>query len=73
MMNGKDYTISALEKSVRFNLNKNQLHIMHVWAFAYHEARKSNFMSIAADRYRFNLRKQKLEELLLKIGFFSKQ
>lgn len=45
---------------------------MHVWTFAYHEARKSEWMRFAADRYRFELRKKQLEAMLVKIGFFSR-
>lgn len=45
---------------------------MHVWSFAYHAARKSDWMRIAADRHRFDLRKQKFEAMLVKIGFFSR-
>lgn len=59
-------------KSVCFDLNVKTLH-MHVWTLAYHEARKSDWNRINADRYRFELRKEKLEALLNKIGFFSRQ
>ena len=44
---------------------------MHVWSFAYNDARKSEWVRIAADRYRFDLRKRILESKLEKIGFFS--
>lgn len=46
---------------------------MYVWTFAYHKARKNDLARIAADRFRFNLRKLKLEAMLAKIGFFSRQ
>lgn len=59
-------------KKVRFNPNVKILN-MHVWAFAYREARKSNWMRIIADRYRFELRKKRLEAMLNKIGFFSRK
>lgn len=58
------------KKKVSFDSNIKVLN-MYAWKFAYHEARKSNWMSIAADRYRFELRKQKLEAMLTKISFFS--
>lgn len=60
------------KKRVSFD-SKIQILNMHVWTFAYHEARKSNWMKFAADRYRFELRKQKIEVMLNKIGFFSRQ
>lgn len=56
-------------KKIRFDPNVKILH-MHVWSFAYHNARKNNWTSIAADRYRFELRKQKLQKKLDEIGFF---
>lgn len=59
-------------KRVRFNSNVEILN-MHVWVFAYNEARKSEWMRIAADRYRFELRKKKMEALLAKIGYFSRK
>lgn len=58
-------------KSVSFDPNVKILN-MHVWTFAYHEARKGDWMRIAADRYRFELRKQKFEAMLAEIGFFSR-
>lgn len=57
-------------KSVEFDPNI-KIFYMHVWKFAYREARKSNWMSVAADRYRFELRKVKMESMLTKINFFS--
>lgn len=57
-------------KKVRFVSNV-KIHHMYVWPFAYHEARKSDWMRIAADRYRFELRKQRLEAMLAKIGFLD--
>lgn len=56
-------------KSVSFDPNVKIRH-MHVWTFAYREARKSDWSRIAADRYRFELRKEKLEAVLTKIDFF---
>lgn len=58
-------------KRVNFDSNVKILH-MHVWTFAYNDARKSEWMRIRADRYRFDLRKQRMEEMLTKIGFFSR-
>lgn len=81
MMNGKDCTILVLrnninnekkKKKVRFDSNVKILN-MHVWSFAYQQARKSDWMRIAADRCRFELRQQKFEEMLAKIGFFSRK
>lgn len=78
MMNGKDCTISILRKPVKegkrvsFDSNVRILN-MNVWAFAYREARKSEWKQIAADRYRFELRKQRLEAMLATIGFFSRK
>lgn len=75
MMNGKDCTPLVLRKKVKemkkvsFDSNVKILN-MHVWTFAYHEARKNDWKRIAADRYRFELRKQKIEAMLCKIGFF---
>lgn len=77
MTNGNDYTISVLRKAdaiknkkkVSFDSKINTLN-MCVWQFAYHEARKSEWMRIAADRYRFELRKRSIEAMLNKIGFF---
>lgn len=74
-MNGKDCRIMVLEKNkkkkVCFDLNVKILN-MHVWVFAYQQARKSDWMRNAADRYRFELRKEKMEVMLAKIGFFKK-
>lgn len=56
-------------KKVSFDSNV-KIFNMHVWSFAYNEARKSDWMTIAADRYRFELRKQRLEAMLATIGFF---
>lgn len=58
-------------KSVSFDSNVKILN-MYVWTFAYHEARKSDWMRFAADRYRFELRKQRLEAMLAEAGFFSR-
>lgn len=57
-------------KSVSFDPNVKTLH-MHVWTFSYREARKScDWARIAADRYRFEIRKEKTEAMLTEIGFF---
>lgn len=60
-------------KSVSFAPNVKIQH-MHVWSFAYHEARKNNinWISNILDRERFKLRKQILEEMLTEIGFFRR-
>lgn len=78
MTNGKDYTILVSRKDVKsmkkvsFDSNIKILN-MHVWSFAYNEARKNNWKTIAADRYRFDLRRQRFEAMLAKIGFFSRK
>lgn len=76
-MNGDDYIILASEKvkqkNVSFNLSENKIHNMHAWAFAYQEARKSDWLRIAANRYRFDLRKKRIEKMLAKINFFSRK
>lgn len=59
-------------KQVHFDNNIKILN-MHKWQFAYRESRKCDWMRIAADRYRFELRKQNLESELAKIGFFSRK
>lgn len=58
------------KKSVSFDFNVKILN-MHAWTFAYHEARKNDWMRIPADRYRFDLRKKMLEAMLVEIDFFS--
>lgn len=58
-------------KKVSFDPNVKILH-MHVWTFAFQKARKSDWMKIAADRYRFELRKKQMEAMLAKINFFSR-
>lgn len=58
-------------KNVRFDPNV-KVHHMHVWAFAYRAARKSNCDSNILDKMRFDLRKKILEVLLTEIGFFSR-
>lgn len=77
MMNGKDCIISVLEKNNQLKRVSFdpivKIQNLHVWSFAYHEARKSEWMRITADRYRFELRKQNIEALLAKIGFFSRK
>lgn len=71
-MNERDCTISVSEKNnkkISFNPHV-KIQNMYVWTFAYQAARKSDWMRIAADRYRFELRKKSLETKLAKIGFF---
>lgn len=58
-----------MKKRVSFDPKVKILH-MHVWTFAYREARKSDCIRNAADRFRFNLRREKLEAMLKRIGFF---
>lgn len=80
MMNGKDCTISVLGKHENIKIMKRasfdsnvKIQYLHAWSFAYREARKSEWMRHSVDRYRFDLRRQKLEALLVEIGFFSRQ
>lgn len=78
MTNEKDYTISVSRKEVeekkRVSFDSNvKILKMYVWSFAYHESRKNDWKTIAADRYRFDLRRKKFEAMLRKINFFSRQ
>lgn len=77
MMSGSDCTLSVLaknkKKTVSFNLNNNKVHNMYVWSFAYQDARKSDWLRNAADRYRFKLGKESFQIMLTKINFFSKK
>lgn len=59
-------------KRVSFDDNV-KIQNMHVWRFAYREARKYNWISAVLDRHRFELRKEILDDLLTEIGFFSKK
>lgn len=59
----------TLTKSVCFDL-KVRFQYLHVWSFAYQEARKSNWV---LDRVRFEIRKQLLNEKLERCDFFSKK
>lgn len=59
------------KKTVSFDLHV-KIQRMHVWTFAYQKARENNWISAILDRQRFELRKQILEDLLLEIGFFSR-
>lgn len=48
---------------------------MFAWSFAYRKARISDFdrVQIMLDKFRFEIKKQLLEEALNEIGFFSKK
>lgn len=59
-------------KRVSFDSNVKILN-MHAWSFAYREARKNDWKTIAADRYRFDLRRQRFEAMLATIAFFSRK
>lgn len=72
MKNNNNNNNKKKMKNVSFDSNVKILK-MCVWTFAYHEARKSDWMRNAADRYRFELRKQSFEAMLTRIGFFSRQ
>lgn len=71
MMNKKHFFNSneTTMKGVRFDPHV-KIQYMHAWAFAYREARKGDCERIAADRFRFELRKQRLQVQLAEIGFF---
>lgn len=47
--------MSQMAKHVKFNLQP-EMHHLHVWNYAYREARKGPWMRIALDRYRFKRR-----------------
>lgn len=59
-------------KRVNFD-SKVRVQQMHVWSFAYREARKSNWISNFLDRHRFEIRKQLLEDELTRVEFFSRK
>ncbi|EDV36278.1 uncharacterized protein Dana_GF12046 [Drosophila ananassae] len=54
---------SSAAKKVRFNL-KPEVHVMHVWDFAYRTARKSEWQLIARDRDRFEKRINRVAPIL---------
>lgn len=59
-------------------INTSSLHTVCVrksnWTFAYRESWKScDWMRIAAGRYRFKLRREKMEAMLVKIKNYSRQ
>lgn len=60
------------KKSVSFDSNV-RIHYMHVWTFASRKAREGDWMRNAADKFRFIIRKQKMEALLAEIGFFARK
>lgn len=51
------------EKKVRFNLNP-EVHIIRVWDFAYRQARKGEWETVARDRERFKKRIEEAESIL---------
>lgn len=59
----------TLVRSVCFDL-KVKIQYLHVWSFAYREARKSHWI---LDRERFEIRKQLLNVKLERCDFFSKK
>lgn len=59
-------------KKVSFDPVVKILH-MHVWTFAYREARKGEWERNAADRCRFKRRIKEFEPLFAKIRFFSEK
>lgn len=63
--------MNTTTKKVHFDPHVKVLH-MYAWSFAYREARKSDCERIAADRFRFKLRKQAMKAMLAEIGYFSR-
>lgn len=62
-------------KSVTFDEEKNIVHQTFVWAFAYREARKSDFQQLMLDRYRFQRRIEKIKttlDMILESNFRNK-
>lgn len=49
---------------VGFDESKNVVHTMHVWLYAYKQARKGEWGQVARDRHRFKRRIQKIEDRL---------
>lgn len=50
------------DKKVAFNLTP-KIHYLYTWEYAYHHARKSNWIQLAADRERFKQRILKFEKI----------
>lgn len=46
---------NEMKANVKFNMSP-EIHHLHVWSFAYREARIGNWSQIALDRHRFELR-----------------
>lgn len=57
---------------MHWDIKRNKILNMHVRSFAYNAARKNDWKTVAADRYRFDLRMQKFKAMLAEVGFFSK-
>ena len=53
-----------LKKTVRFS-EKIQVFRMHVWKYAYEQARKSSWRQELCDRIRFEARIQETEKMLV--------
>ncbi len=56
-----------MEKKVCFSEDKNTIHNLVVWSFAYRQSRKSDFHKLYLDRLRFERRIKDSEESLIKI------
>ncbi|KAK5646712.1 hypothetical protein RI129_005176 [Pyrocoelia pectoralis] len=57
-------TESEAMKKVTFDESQNRVYIMVVWPFAYEEARKGPWETIALDRYRFSRKIEEFNRLL---------
>ena len=53
-----------MKKSVTIDEDKNEVYLLVKWAFAYREARKSNYQQQFADRIRFRDRIMFCEKIL---------
>ncbi|KAK5648087.1 hypothetical protein RI129_002979 [Pyrocoelia pectoralis] len=51
-------------EEVIFDESRNKVHVMVVWCFAYTEARKGPWQTMALDRYRFHRRIEQLNRIL---------
>ncbi|KAK5648769.1 hypothetical protein RI129_003661 [Pyrocoelia pectoralis] len=54
----------SFNKLVIFDESRNKVYVMVVWSFAYTEARKGPWQTMALDRYRFHRRIEQLNRIL---------
>jgi hypothetical protein len=43
-------------RKIKFDVNRNKIHNMIVWRYAYEQARRGQWQSVAVDRQRFEKR-----------------